>query len=124
MQDFALEVESNIVASQKVKGKMDRKKQSSDPLGPSSSDNKMEKMAKMLDSLTVEMYRMKDRGKIPIRGKGPNYFAPGNPNFFPYRRNNPPAHILQRDWNQAEDQRIGAPFQNVVLEEEQDFSQE
>ena len=27
MQDAALEVESNIVASQKVKGKMDRKKQ-------------------------------------------------------------------------------------------------
>ena len=75
-------------------------------------------MAKMLDNLTTEMSRLKDRGKIPVRGKGPNDFAPRNPNFVPYRRNNPPAQILQRDRNQAEDQRIRAPFQNVVLEEE------
>ena len=40
------------------------------------------------------------------------------------RRNNPPAQILQRDRNQAEDQRIKAHFQNDVLEEEQEFDQE
>ena len=78
----------------------------------------MEKMAKMLDSLTTEMSRLKDRGKIPVRGKGPNDFANRNPNFVPYRRNNPPAQILQRDRNQVEDRGIRAPFQNVVLEEE------
>ena len=50
MQDVALEVESNIMASQKLKGKFERKKSSVDP--PSSSNTKMEKMAKMLDSLT------------------------------------------------------------------------
>ena len=60
MQDAALEVESNIVESHKVKGKMDRKKQSLDPLGASSSENKMDKMAKMLDILTAEMSRLKD----------------------------------------------------------------
>ena len=124
MQDVALEVESNIVASQKVEGKMDRKKQPTDPLGASSSENKIEKMAKMLDSLIAEMSRLKDRGEIPVRGKGPNDFAPRNTNFVPYRRNNPPAHILQRNRNQAEDQRIRAPFQNVVLEEEPKFTQE
>ena len=59
-----------------------------------------------------------------MRGKGTNDFAPKNPNFVPYRRNNPPAQILQRDRNQAEDQRIRAPFQNVVLEKEQEFAQE
>ena len=59
-----------------------------------------------------------------MRGKGPNDFSPRNPNFVPYRRNNTPAQILQRDMNQAEDQRIRAPFQNVVLEEEQEFAQE
>ena len=59
-----------------------------------------------------------------MRGKGPNDFTPRNPNFVPYRRNNPPVQILQRDRNQAEDQRIRAPFQNVVLEEEPDFTQE
>ena len=96
-----------------------KKKKSSDPLGASSSENKMEKMAKMLDSLTTEMSKLKDHGKLPMRGKGLNDFAPINPNFFPYRRNNPPAQILQRDRNLAEDQRIRAPFQNDVLEEEQ-----
>ena len=59
-----------------------------------------------------------------MRGKGPNDFVPRNPNFVPYRRNNPLAQILQRDRNQTEDQRIRAPFQNVVLEEEQEFTQE
>ena len=91
MQDASLEVESNIVASQKIKGKVDKKKQFSDPLGPSSSENKMEKMAKILDNLTTEMYKIKDQGQLPIRGKGPNDFAPRNPNFFSYQRNNPPA---------------------------------
>ena len=49
MQDDALEVDSNIVASQKIKGKKDRKKQSSNPLGPSSLESKMEKMPKIKD---------------------------------------------------------------------------
>ena len=59
-----------------------------------------------------------------MRGKGPNDFAPRKPNFVPYRRNNPPPQILQRDRNQAEDQRIGAPFHNAILEEEPEFIQE
>ena len=88
---------------------MDRKKQSSDPLGPSSSENKMEKMAKMLDSLTTEMSKLQYRGQQPMRGKGPNDISPQKLNPFPYRRNNPLAQILQRDRNPAKDQRIRAP---------------
>ena len=76
MQDAALEVESNIVASQKLKGKMDRKKQYSDPSSPSSLETKMQKMAKMLDSLTAEMSKLKDRGQLPVRGKGPDDLLP------------------------------------------------
>jgi hypothetical protein len=49
MQYVALEVESNIMASQKLKGKFERKKSSVDP--PSYSSTKMENMVKMLDSL-------------------------------------------------------------------------
>ena len=60
MQDASLEVESNIVASQKVKGKIDRKKHPSDHLGASSSENKIEKMAKMMDSLTAKISKLKD----------------------------------------------------------------
>ena len=89
MQDVALEVESNILGYQKVKGKIDRKKQPTDPIGSSSSENKFEKMTKLLDNLTAEMSKLKDKGQIPMRGKGPGDFAPRNPNFIPYRRGNP-----------------------------------
>ena len=124
MQDATLEVESDIVASQKVKGKKDRKKQPTDPLGASSSENKIEKMAKLLDNLTAEICKLKDRGKIPVRGKGPSDFVPRNPNFVPYRRGNPLVQILRRESNQGEDQKIRAPFHNDGLEEELEFIEE
>ena len=110
MQDAALEVESNIVASQKVKGKIDRKKYPTDPLGAPSSEKKIDKITKLLDNLTAEMSKLKDRGKIPVRGKGPSDFVPRNPNFVPYRRGNPPVQILRRERNQGEYQRIRPPF--------------
>ena len=53
-----------------------------------------------------------------MRGKGPSDFVPRNPNFVPYRRGNPLVQILRRERNQGEYNRIRAPFQNVVLEEE------
>ena len=43
MHDVALEVESNILASQKVKGKVDRRKHPADYSGASASENKIEK---------------------------------------------------------------------------------
>ena len=116
MHDASLEVESNIVASQKVNEKIDRKKQPTDPLGASSSKNKIDKMAKMLDNLIVEMSKLKDQGHLLVRGKGPSDFPPRNPNFVPYRRGNPLVHILKRERNKGEYQRIRDPFQNVVLE--------
>jgi hypothetical protein len=120
MQDATLEVESNIMASQKLKGKFERKKSSADP--PSSSNTKMEKMAKMLDSLTSEMSKLKIQSQQSVRSKEPNAYAPRNPNAFPYRRNNQRVQILQRNKNAADDQRIRAPFQNAMLEEEQELS--
>jgi uncharacterized protein YajQ (UPF0234 family) len=57
MQDAALEVESNIMASQKLKRKVERNNFSIEP--PSSSNTKMENMAKMLDNLTSEMSKLK-----------------------------------------------------------------
>jgi hypothetical protein len=92
MQDAALKVESNIMASQKLKGKFERKKSFVDP--PSSSNTKMEKMAKMLDSLTSEMSKLKIQSQQPARSKEPNVYAPRNPNAFPYRRNNQQVQIL------------------------------
>jgi ribonuclease HI len=122
MQDAALEVESNITASQKLKGRAERKKSVVD--SSSSSNSKMEKMAKMLDSLTSEMSKLKVQNQQPARAKEPNAFAPRNPNAFPYRRNNPQTQILQRDRNSNEDQRIKVPLQNVVMDEDNAEDQE
>ena len=103
MQDASLEVESNILASQKVKGKVDRRKQLADYSGASALENKIEKMTKLLDNLISEISKLKDQGHMPVRGKGPSDFAPRNPNFVPYRRGNPPVQILRREINQGED---------------------
>ena len=81
-------------------------------------------MAKLLDNLTTEMSKLRDQGHLPVRGKGPSGFASWNPNFVTYRRGNPLVQILRRERNQGEDQRIRAPFQNVVLEEELEFIEE
>jgi hypothetical protein len=117
MQDAALEVESNITASQKLKRRAEKKKFVVEP--SSSSSSQMEKMAKMLDSLTSEMSKLKVQNQQPARAKEPNTFAPRNPNVFPYRRNNPQVQILQRDRNPVDDQKVRPPFQNIVLDEEQ-----
>ena len=50
--------------------------QLADPIGASSSENKIDKMTKLLDNLTTQMSKLKDRGKIPMRGKGPSDFVP------------------------------------------------
>jgi hypothetical protein len=117
MQDAALEVESNITASQKLKGKVERNKSVVE--SSSSYNSKMENMAKMLDNLTSEMSKLKVQNQQPAREKEPNDFSSRNPNAFPYRRNNPQVQILQRDRNATDDQRIRPPFQNAMLDEEQ-----
>jgi hypothetical protein len=116
MQDAALEVESNITASQKLKGRAEKKRFSTES-SSSSTNSQMEKMAKMLDTLTEEMSKLKVQNQTPTRAKEPTNLAPRNPNTFPYRRNNPPAQILQRDRNPNDDQRIRVPLQNVVMDE-------
>jgi hypothetical protein len=116
MQDAALEVESNITASQKLKGRTEKKKPAVES-SSSSSNSQMEKMAKMLDTLTSEMSKLKVQNQTPIRTKEPSNLAPRNPNTFQYRRNNPQTQILQRDRNSNEDQRIRVPLQNVVMDE-------
>jgi ribonuclease HI len=123
MQDAALEVESNITASQKLKGRAERKKPAAES-SSSSSNIQMEKMAKMIDTLTSEMSKLKVQNQTPAKAKEPSNPAPRNPNAFPFRRNNPQTQILQRGRNSNEDQRIRVPLQNVVMDEEQVEEQE
>ena len=123
MQDAALEVESNITASQKLKGRAERKKPAAES-SSSSSNIQMEKMAKMIDTLTSEMSKLKFQNQTPAKAKEPSNPAPRNPNALPFRRNNPQTQILQRGRNSNEDQRIRVPLQNVVMDEEQVEEQE
>jgi hypothetical protein len=122
MQAVALEVESNITVSQQLKGRAEKKKSVVE--SSSSSNSKMEKMSKLLDSLTSEMSKFKVQNQPPPRVKESNTFSPRNQNAFPYRRNNPQTQILQRDRNANEDQRIKAPLHNVVIDEDNVEEQE
>jgi hypothetical protein len=63
MQDVALEVESNILASQKWKGDSDRRRPKNEASSSSNVDPKLDKMAKMLESLTSEISKLKIENK-------------------------------------------------------------
>jgi hypothetical protein len=63
MQDVSLEVESNILASQKRKGDSDRRRPKNEASSSSSVDPKLDKMAKMLESLTSEISKLKIENK-------------------------------------------------------------
>jgi hypothetical protein len=126
MQDASLEVESNILASQKRKGDSDRRRPKNEASSSSSADPKLDKMAKMLESLTSEISKLKIENKQPVKGRGTYDSAGRNPNQNPnnFRRNNQPTQILQREKNPTEDQRIKVPLQNVVMDEDNGEDQE
>ena len=113
MQDVALEVESNIMVAEKLKGNVDRRRQRGKY--SSSSDPKIDKMTKMIESLASKISKLKVEQHLG-KGRVPNTFAPRNPN--PYRRANEQLQILQRSKDANEDQRVKTPFQNAVMEEE------
>jgi hypothetical protein len=83
-------------------------------------------MAKMLESLTSEISKLKIENKKPVKGRGTYDYAGRNPNQNPnnFKRNNQPTQILQRERNPTEDQRIKAPLQNVVMDEDEGDYQE
>jgi hypothetical protein len=115
MQDFSLEVESNILASHKMKGNTDRRKLRDEAFSSSNANPKLDKMAKMLESLTSEISKLKIENKQPVKGRATYDYENRNPNQNPnnFRRNNQPMQILQRERNPTEDQMIKAPLQNV-----------
>ena len=117
MQDAALEVESNIMATEKLKNQADRRRQRGQgSTSSASSEPKLDKMTKMIESLAAEISKLKveqNSGKT----RQQNTFAPRNQN--PFIRANEQLQIIQRGEEAKEDQKVKAPFQNVVMEEEQ-----
>ena len=92
MQDVALEIESNILTAHKLKGSNDRRKFRESPSSSAVSNPKIDKMTKMIESLTTEMAKLKVESQQNSKGKGayeqPNRNCNRNPNNF--RRNTQP----------------------------------
>ena len=125
-QDEAVEVESNILAAHKLKGNVDRRKQKEEALSSSIPNPKIDKLAKMLESLTSEISKLKIENKQPTQGKGSYEYPHRNPNQNPntFRRNNQQFQILKKERNPTEDQKVRSPLQNTMMEEDEDDFQE
>ena len=115
VRDAALEVESNIMAAENLKGNTNRRRQRGE--SSSSLDPKIDRMNKMIESLAFKLSKLKVE-QHPGKGRVLNTFAPRNPNPNPYRRANEQLQNLQRSKDVYEHQRMKTPFQNIVMEEE------
>jgi ribonuclease HI len=120
MQEAAIEVESNILAADKLKSRGDRDRKKKKEEMPSSSnttsDSKIDEMDKMLKALTSEMERLKMEQKQPSRPAQEGGYR--NQNQF--RRPNNAPQILPRERKNQEDQKVLPPFQNNAVDEEED----
>jgi hypothetical protein len=90
MQDSALEVELNILAAHKLKGNTDRRKPRDKYSSSYHTNPKLDKMDKMLKSLTYEISKLKIENKQLVKGRGTYDYTNKNSNQNPnnFRRNN------------------------------------
>jgi hypothetical protein len=120
MQDAAIEVESNVLATDRLRNKADadRRKERSEAStsSPSMPHPQMDELTKMVKSLSAEMERMKVEGRQAY--KGPQ--SAENKGGF-RRLNNITSPTMQRERGRdREDQKIQAPFQNNFMAEEEE----
>jgi hypothetical protein len=80
------------------------------------SDSKMDEMAKMLKALTSNMSRLNMEQKQPSRPKQEG----GYKNKNQFRRPNNAPQILPRERKNQEDQKVFPSFQNNAVDEEED----
>jgi hypothetical protein len=119
MQDATLEVESNILAAEKLRGKYDRDRRKG-RVEASTSESpvvhpQVDELTKLVKSLSVEMEKLKLEGKQNYRNTQ-NVDNRGN-----FRRPNNAPQVLQRDQRNRDrdDQKVQAPLQNnLVVDEE------
>jgi hypothetical protein len=124
MQDAALEVESNILAVDKLRSKVDRERKKgrseASTSGSSAAPPQMDEVTKLLKSLSARMERLELEGKKSYRNP-PNAENRGN-----FRRPNNTPQIIQRDQRgrDRDDQRIQAPLQNNLVTNEEGEEEE
>jgi hypothetical protein len=120
MKDATIEVESNVLAVDRLRNKADtdRRKGRSEAStsSPSMPHPQVDEMTKMVRSLSTEMERMNVEGRKA-------YMGPQNTeNKGGFRRpNNITSSTVQREKGRdREDQKIQAPFQNNFMAEEEE----
>jgi hypothetical protein len=117
MKDVALEVESNIMASDKLRGKSDRnrrkKKVEASTSNSSVVHSQVDEVTKLVKSLSTEIEKLKSKGRKPYRN------AQNTENRGNFRRPNNAPQILPRN-TERDDQRVQAPLQNNLVEDEEE----
>jgi hypothetical protein len=117
MQDAAIEVESNVLAADRLRNKADadRRKGRSEAStsSPSVPHPQMDELTKMVKSLSAEMERMKVEGRQAY--KGPQNAE--NKGGFRRPNNFTPPNVQRERGRDREDQKIQAPFQNNFVAE-------
>jgi hypothetical protein len=121
MQDDALEVESNILASDKLRGKSDRdrrkNKVEASTFDSSVVHSQVDELTKLVKSISNEIEKLKSERKQTYRN-GQNNDNRGN-----YKRPNNAHQIFPRDPKNKErdDQRVQDPLQNnLVVDKEEE----
>jgi hypothetical protein len=124
MQDAALEVESNIVASDKLRGKSDRDRRKNRAEASTSDSpivhSQVDELTKLVKSLSTEIEKLKLEGKQTYRNTQ-NTDNRGN-----FRRPNNAPQILPRDPRNRErdDQKVQTPLQNNLVADEEGEEEE
>jgi hypothetical protein len=118
MQEEAIEVESNIFASDRLKTRSNKEKKKQREDAPTSSnratfDIKLEEMTKTLKDLTSKITKLKWESKQPKK----NFQGDGNRNHNQFRRPNDAPQVMQKERRNVDDQRVVPPFQNNHIEE-------
>jgi hypothetical protein len=124
MQDAVVEVESNIVASDQLRGKSNKDRRKS-KIEASTSDSsivhpQVDELTKLVKSLSVEMEKLKFEEKHTYRN------TQNVDNRGGSRRHNNAPQILTRDPRNRErdDQKIQTPLQNNLLVDEEGEDEE
>jgi ribonuclease HI len=117
MQDAAIEVESNVLAADRLRNKADadRRKGRSEAStsGSLAPHPQVDELTKMVKSLSAEMERMRMEGRQAY--KGPQIAE--NKGGFRRPNNFTPPNVQKEKGRDREDQKIQAPFQNNFVTE-------
>jgi hypothetical protein len=118
MQEETIEVESNILSSERLKTRYEKDKKKHREDSPASSnpttyDPKIDEMTKTFKDMTSEIAKLKWESKQPKR----DFQGPGNRNPNQFRRTNDAPQIMQRERMNVDDQRVLHPFQKNQIEE-------